>query len=317
MCQSQKTNPTDFCYKLLRTTLATLYHLGTYDPRCRCRNCKVYSHVPYQEEPVKPKAKTPTKSKLSLPKLLKLYELCREGLKMTPIASAMGVDVQTLKKWKANDPDVAYAWKAGRDAASKNKVGDAFLNYVHGRLPSDLQDLWRDINGIDVQDSNAEKRIERLLEGKGKRIRQSLFIHAMVATNFNRAEACRKVNLSYDAVTNWLRTDPEFARLMDMVTEMKKDFCESALMGLVSQGDTSAVIFTNKTLNRDRGYDPKVTVKHEGTVNHQLDIASLGLPAEVMRAILEAVRKKQESMKELEAPRVIQALPTKVFDEEF
>lgn len=267
---------------------------------------------------MKPKAKAPPKSKLALPKLLKLYELCREGLKMTPIASAMGVDVQTLKKWKANDPEIAYVWKSGREAATKNKVGDAFLTYVHGRLPEDLQTLWNDIHAISPDDANAEKRIERLLEGKGKRIRQSLFIHAMVATNFNRAEACRKVNLSYDSVTNWLRTDPEFARLMDMITEMKKDFCESALMGLVSQGDTSAVIFTNKTLNRDRGYDPRVTVKHEGTVNHQLDIASLGLPAEIMKMILDAVRRKQEDVRQFEvSTRVIEALPAKQFDEEY
>lgn len=267
---------------------------------------------------MRPKAKAPQKPKLSFENLLKLYELCRDGLKPSAIAAAMGIESSTLKKWRRDYPEIALAWNRGREAGNKNKVGDAFLSYVHGRLPTDLQELWRDINGIDTQDSNAEKRIERLLEGKGKRIRQSLFIHAMVATNFNRAEACRKVNLSYDAVTNWLRTDAEFARLMDMVTEMKKDFCESALMGLVSQGDTSAVIFTNKTLNKDRGYDPKVTVKHEGTINHQLDIASLGLPVEVMRTILEAVKKKQEASKQLEAPvRVLEAIPVKVLDEDY
>lgn len=246
---------------------------------------------------------------------VKIYELSKQGLSFQGIADALGVTAMTLKAWREQDEGVAYAVRHGKDVARASKepgAGATFLEYVYKRLPEDLKETWAQLDALN-NEPNPEKRIEFLLQGKGKREMQVLFVHALIGSNFNAAEACRKLNISYSLVGKWKERDPEFLELMDTIHEMKKDFCEGALMDLVSSRDTSAVLFVNRTLNRDRGYDPKITVEHKGSVTHQMDIMSLGLPPEILKVIMEAMQNKRLAT----AERRIHVLPEYHDEEEF
>lgn len=68
-------------------------------------------------------------------------------------------------------------------------------------------------------------------------------------------------------------------------------------MGLVKQGDSAATIFASRTLNRDRGYDPKLTVEHTGQVQHShvlsLETIIPQLSPKAQREILAAIEKAE------------------------
>lgn len=205
---------------------------------------------------------------------VKAYLLALEGRKDGAVADALGVARDTFLSWKRDRKALRHALRLARGGKGKAQT---FGEYVSGRLPAHLKAIW---DGIEVaeQRDNPERRIEALLAGQGENVRKQIFVHALVSANFNKAEACRRANVGYSTVRKWM-ADPVFVELMDQVHEMKQDFVEGCLMNLVGAGDTTATVFASKTLNRDRGYDSKKTIVHEGVVQHaHFDIAQLPLP---------------------------------------
>jgi hypothetical protein len=126
--------------------------------------------------------------------------------------------------------------------------------------------------------------------------RQRVWLFAYYGTDYSRSEACRLAGVDPEVVKGWL-ADKNFAALMRQMEDSKKDLYESALVGLVKQGEPSAVVFANKTLNRDRGYNDKVESTLNVNVSHSVD--DLGLSLEERKKLLEAVRARNE-MKVLE-----------------
>lgn len=229
---------------------------------------------------------------------VRVYELARTGLSNTSIARALGVDRGTLKLWLKGKPELKEALVAGRSRkpGAQRWAGETFHEFVYRHLPENLQGLWDQIVAADQED-NPERKIRTLMQGQGKRTRQYLWLHALVCANFNRNEAHRKTCISRVRVDEWIEQDPDFAELINQVQEMKKDFIEGCLIGLISQGDSAATIFASKTLLRDRGYNPQVSidVNHGGTVKHahlSLDSILTALPIETQREVLKAVRQK-------------------------
>jgi transposase len=214
---------------------------------------------------------------------VRAYRLAVEGATDGGVAAALGVSRVTFLKWKKRRKALRLALKWARGGLGKSRT-QTFSDYVSGRLPDHLREVWDGLEKAE-QHANPERRIEALLAGQGEDVRKHIFVHALVAANFNKAEACRRANVGYGTIRKWL-ADPVFVELMDQVYEMKKDFIEGCLMGLVAQGDTTATIFASKTLNRDRGYDVKKTVEHVGTVSHaHFDFTEL--PVGLRKQILE------------------------------
>jgi hypothetical protein len=157
-------------------------------------------------------------------------------------------------------------------------------------------DAWRKGGGGFKEVNKIWRRLDtRLGDELGHLMRQQLYVHAMVYKNFNAAEASRTTGIDYTTYLNWRDKDPKFAEMMDVVRQMQKDFGEGALMSLVGQGDTTAVLFFNRTINKDRGYDPKTTVDVNvgGKVLHghvKLDDIMDRLPLEKRVLMLQAVR---------------------------
>lgn len=213
---------------------------------------------------------------------VKAYMMAVEGMKDGKIAAALGVSRVTFLKWKKGDKALRWSLKQARRRLGKNRAA-TFSDYVNNRLPEHLRPLWVQLEATDTQ-SNPERRIEALLAGHGEDVRKHLWVHAFVSSNFNKAEACRRANVSYKTLGNWLQ-DEEFVQLCDQLFEMKKDFVDGCLMGLVAQGDTSATIFAAKALLKDRGYDTKQVVEHTGSVRHS-HVNFEDLPLELRKQIL-------------------------------
>jgi hypothetical protein len=118
--------------------------------------------------------------------------------------------------------------------------------------------------------------------------------------------ACRKVGISRQTFFLWCK-DEKFQALVDEIQEAKKDFFEGSLIRLVAAGDTSATIFANRTVNKDRGYSERhqVDVNVSGQVTHKHELVSmeqLKLPTAVEKMLLQQIRKvKQIESKQLEA----------------
>jgi hypothetical protein len=227
--------------------------------------------------------------------LIRIYKLARAGHKHAHIARALGVDSRTLLRWLEDRPEVEKAIEMGRADAGGD--GASFMDYVYQNLSPELRPLWDELQAID-QDGNHVDRVERLFENQGVRVRQQLFLHAFVSSNFNPSEAMRRCNLSKVTLDSWISKDPDFSALVEEMKFHKKNFCETALYDLIRGGDSAATIFANRTLNRDRGFADKSTidVNVSGSVNvNVIDVTQLGLPVEVMRTVLDAVREGQRA----------------------
>lgn len=238
-----------------------------------------------------------------------VYELAKKGVSDVKIAGQLGVSVPTLVRYLKKKPALRKALEKGR-AGRKVGVGDTFADYCYGNLPTDVQRLWDEISEpfepVDPKDYKgiAEQRIARrekcrkLLYDRGKRIRQRLFVHAMIAGNFSVSWACRVLDIPRSTVTQW-EADPKFLALLQGVEQCKKDFFEGGLVDLVKAGDSAATIFANKTLNADRGYSEKYRVEHSHSGRVKVEHAAEGLlerlSPEAKQELLEVIRKSKEA----------------------
>lgn len=80
------------------------------------------------------------------------------------------------------------------------------------------------------------------------------FIDAYRANMGNATEASKAVGIHRTTYRRWYNADPEFAALVDEVKEEQIDLAESELRKLVKSGNITAVIFTLKTIGKERGY---------------------------------------------------------------
>ena len=222
---------------------------------------------------------------------VEIHNLARNGLSDYEIAKALGIHWKTLESWCRQLPRLVEALDAAREIIRTPADGTtAFFRYVHERLPAHLIPLWQQIVEWDKTGLMDSDTIDEFFHRHGVRIRQHLFVYAMVATNFNPSAACRMVGVTRCVLDKWSR-DNNFKELMQELHWHKKNFYEAALMRLVDRGDTTATIFVNRTFNRDRGYNEKIELVIEEK-GKGVDIDSLNLPLETRKQILLAMRAK-------------------------
>lgn len=228
---------------------------------------------------------------------VRVHQLARQGVELSGIAKTLGVSMSLINKWMDTKPAFRKAFEEGRRPREGRKAKggyDGFRDFVYGRLPKNVQKFWDRLEGVEKsEDREAKESLLEEIHGLGRRMKQHLFIHALVHYNFMPSLAMRLLGLSQAEVKQWMDGDPGFAGLVNGIQEHKKDFFESCLINLCRQGDTSAIIFANRTINRDRGYNDKVTVD----VNQRMDVRHTvkveDLPLEVRKALLETYRQKQ------------------------
>jgi hypothetical protein len=224
------------------------------------------------------------------------YELARSGCNQKRIAEVLGVSKPTFLKWKRKYPELRNALRKGCVGARGCQSNQfTFRDLVQKRLPPQLRKIWTRINRFETERSGTTK-IEMLLQQQGKQVRQYLFIHALMVSNFNSSIARQKVNVDRKTLQRWIEEDPDFLALVDEIEQCKKDFFEDCLLKLCTGLDTTAVVMANRTYNADRGYGEQTRHRHEhevsGTIEHKVSRLD-ELPLELQKQILDEMRRKQ------------------------
>ena len=236
-----------------------------------------------------------------------IYACLRDGMRIVATAEALGTTYTTLLKWKEKYPEVRHAVEKGKEAGERNKTED-LREFIAGRLPDHLREVYEELEKVD--DPDPSTNIEQIVRDGGKRMRQQLFLHALFCNNFNPSAARRMVSVTKKEFDSWRDNDLDFMELVEEVMTAKKDFVEGKLMELVRMNDVSAVIFANKTLNRDRGYDPRLTVEHKGTVSHvhaSLEKVFDRLSVDTQREVVAALEAYREDVRTA-TPRVVKVI---------
>lgn len=223
------------------------------------------------------------------------YDAAKSGMSERKIAEFVGVNNDDYRRWKQKHPLFRLAIEKGMEFHRKADGAAVTLkDYVYRHLDPALQRLWKEIN----QPKTTVARLDQIFDRAGIRARQQLYLHALTVSNFNASQALKKLGLAYSTVQQWAERDPEFGRLMQEMDTHKGNFFESALVGAVKGGDVGAILFANRTFNKNRGYGIKVEHEVSGTVNHlhaTVDIEMLDLDLDTRRKILEAIQKQEEN----------------------
>lgn len=226
------------------------------------------------------------------------YELAREGLTETSISNAMGISKPTFISWEKKYPLFKEAIQRGR--AYTRRIVRPYtdvMNTIYTQLPDDLKELWAKINQFNMS-GGGRKRIDALFANKGMRIRQRMFLCALIKCNFNISAACRMLSINRATVDLW-RRDPKFHRLIDQILEIEKDWAQSCYRTLVQAGDPAATINYNRALNKDRGLDDRPTsldINVRGQIEHKhvVEMEGLNLPLNIQKLILQKVREQKK-----------------------
>jgi len=216
------------------------------------------------------------------------------GATNVDIAKTFLVEYDTFQKWTYKHAILKHALDTAR-AKGRPKT-ETFLEYVHGNLSPPMKKLWDDLQFWSDHD-NAVVKIEELLYPHGDRVRQHLWLHAMIYCGFHTDAACRMVAVSKGAIDRWLAEDNDFPKLLAELEWHKKNYFENAMVDLVGMRVFPAVIHANKTVNRDRGYGEKIEVAHTHDHTHKVFIATmdkLKLPLETRLQIRDAMRALRE-----------------------
>lgn len=76
--------------------------------------------------------------------------------------------------------------------------------------------------------------------------------------------ACKQVGIHRDTHYTWMKEDEKYKKDVEDVIYSLKDFGENALLKLMKNEHPGAIIFFNKTKNKDRGYFEKQELEHSG-----------------------------------------------------
>lgn len=83
-------------------------------------------------------------------------------------------------------------------------------------------------------------------------------IQVLLVNKGNIAQSARALRVSRACVQNRVGANPKIRAMVDRLRETNVDMAEKGLQDLVAKGNVAAIIFTLKTLGRDRGYVERV-----------------------------------------------------------
>ncbi len=235
------------------------------------------------------------------------YDWAQQGMNDNQIARMIDVPTPTFFNWKKEHPELNEALEEARAGKTKNTTTgvEMFKDYVFNRLPDDLQEIWERIVGPqkgpgkktwDEQNANKEVLIE--LERKGEMARMRLWWQAFFHFGYNPYQACRCLNMARESYDAW-KKNPDFLAIYNETQTHKKFMFQGKLIELVQKGDPQAVLFVNKTINKDWGYNERIDVNLSGEVTHNHNVVSvseLNIDFETRKQMLEKLQQKQDAI---------------------
>jgi len=208
-----------------------------------------------------------------------------------------GIHRQTCCEWQKREPLFRAAQEMALDLLKrKEDERQHFGEFVLTRMSDENKELYDQlVFWEDNPNSEGAEKARGRVRNMAEQERRQMFVQCMAANGFVYSRACKLMGVSGDTVQNWCR-ERGFRKMVNQVQQLKKDFFEQALVDVVSARDTQAIIFANKTLNRDRGYGDNMKVQMEGKVDHThthtlIPLQALeALPTETLELVLQAVQ---------------------------
>lgn len=242
----------------------------------------------------------PPKKEVTIDFLLSFYEAFLREYEITKIAAALDTTAGTLHQWCEKFPEL----KLAKEKAEKSRQAqNTFSGYIYNHLSTEAKKVWDEIQFWNEAEPTNGK-VNKILSGYPKKLRQEIFVHALIQYGFNLSEACRIAHVSRQTLDAWRRDDYEFLQMIEEIEWHKRNFFEHALVDLVAMRNPGAVMFVNRTKNADRGYSEKLAIDVNAHHASGINIEELDLPIDIRKEILTAMRKK----KELDAVREIKQL---------
>ena len=235
--------------------------------------------------------------------IVRVYQLAQQGLTEKKISKVLGISVATFRVWEKKKKIFKMALEMGRKSCSgKDENETTIQDCIFNSLPKNLRKLWNEINALERAKSGVEK-IEVLLQKRGIRARQSIFLHAWIKGNFSISRALRKVNIGRTTFNAWCTKDDGFVQLVSDIEWYKGNYYEDAFIAGVAGGDSTLIKHAAESFIGKRGYSKKleVGVNVEGGIYITHSVAELDLPLPVLKAVLEAVRKKKNGKEKTKA----------------
>lgn len=224
-----------------------------------------------------------------------IYDLYKSGKTDQEVALMLGLNHATYIRRRDAHPGAANAAKYGRRAYKKEKEHRAdFDDIVLGKLPHELRDIWAMLKKEAKKPTGLQP-----IQHMEMRQKQILWVHAWIKFRFNIQRACAFLQIPARTVQLW-KEQASFKKLMEGMMEVKKDFVEDNLLGLIQQRNPLATVFAAKTLLRDRGYGEKTEVvgsiehKHDHAHHLNIDLSSLDLPIDVQMIVMEAIERRKK-----------------------
>lgn len=135
---------------------------------------------------------------------------------------------------------------------------------------------------------------------------KELFISIFKSNTTDVSRSCKAFKINRKTFYDWYKTDEAFREAVDEAREEVKDFGESQLLtlmkgipklnpagkiiGWISRPDTAAIIFFNKTKNKDRGYVERMEIRNREEPT--IDMAKLS--AEERKQLYDLIAKADE-----------------------
>jgi hypothetical protein len=237
----------------------------------------------------------------------KVYELVKEGRSLGEISKIIGVHHQSLRTWAKENPTLKKCIREAREGKTEKEL-PTLKDYIYKRLSPEALKLYEEIQALDQED-NGQRRIEALLADAGTKMRQHLFIHAIVSTSFNVSKAMTMLCMSKKMLDDWISNDPDFPKLVDEIEWHKGNFFEDHFIRLVRSGSEAAILHAQKTFNRSRGYGDRQTLEIEGNIRHQHELIDVNkLPKELKRELLKSLEGNESNVIDM---GTVKALPAK------
>lgn len=243
------------------------------------------------------KTKPATIKKVTPSFLIDFYDAHLREASLQKVAKILGTTITSLRTWIEKDPKLQMA----KEKADKRREGSITTKgYIFKQLSPETQKVWENIQmWNEADDDERQHRQRTILEAQPKKIRQEIFIHALVDSAYNKSEACRVAGIARQVLDKW-QLDPEFMQLVEELEWHQKNAYEGMLSRVALDGNPAALMFINKAKNADRGYNDKLTVEHTGTVTIGIDIGKLKLPLDVMVTVLDAIEGQEREIADVE-----------------
>jgi hypothetical protein len=213
--------------------------------------------------------------------LVRIYRMVRLGMLDIDIENELGVSHAGYYYWKQTIPELQQAITM---AEKERESGETLSDWIFSKLSPQLKEIWQKIGRLEKR-KDGVSLIQNMLSEEGKLVKQELFLYALCSHDFSMTRALKKVGVSKRELDSWIQSDPGFSDLVEEMQWHKGNFFEESLMRLVRAGNPAAIVFANRSFNKERGYgtSTQVDVNVRGQVMH--GIVDLG---EIMSSLSEA-----------------------------